>query len=220
VKTDWREPWEAYGNTETFTIVAVHPWNTAPEVAEGNHGFVMSGNIIRVVDPLTGRVLPRNESGEIAVKGATLMVGYLRVIPEETFDEDGFFHTGDGGFIDDIGRVHWHGRMNDIIKTGGANVSPLEIDAVLAECPGVKIAATVGVPHDTLGEMVVACIVREPGVTIDENAVRAFAATRLSSYKLPRRVLFVEESDLTLTGSNKVKKGPLRELAARRLAAE
>ena len=91
------------------------------------------------------------------------MLGYLRVPPENVFDEDGFFHSGDGGFVDDEGRLHWHGRLNDIIKTGGANVSPLEVDAVLATCPGVKIAATVGVPHDTLGELVVACIVPEPG---------------------------------------------------------
>ena len=86
------------------------------------------------------------------------------------------------------------------------------------ECPGVKVAATVGVPHDTLGEMVVACVVPESGVVVDEAAVRSFLAQRLSSYKVPRRVLFLEESDLTLTASNKVKTAPLRELAARRLA--
>ena len=139
-------------------------------------------------------------------------------LPEDTFDDEGFFRTGDGGFVDAEGRLHWQGRLNDIIKTGGANVSPLEIDAVLAECPGVKVAATVGVPHDTLGEMVVACVVPESGAVVDEAAVRAFVSKRLSSYKVPRRVLFLEESDLTLTASNKVKTAPLRELAARRLA--
>ncbi|HQY71892.1 MAG TPA: fatty acid--CoA ligase, partial [Pseudomonadales bacterium] len=116
------------------------------------------------------------------------------------------------------GRLHWHGRLNDIIKTGGANVSPTEIDALLRECPGVKIATTVGVPHETLGEIVVTCIVREQGATLDEPTVRAFVSARLSSYKVPRRVLFVQEADLELTASNKVKTAPLRELAARRLA--
>jgi acyl-CoA synthetase (AMP-forming)/AMP-acid ligase II len=147
-----------------------------------------------------------------------MMLGYLRVAQENIFDDEGFFRTGDGGFVDDEGRLHWQGRLNDIIKTGGANVSPLEIDAVLAECPGVRIAATVGVPHDTLGEIVVACVVLEAGATIDENQVRAFVSKRLSSYKVPRRVLFLNESDLTLTGSNKVKTAPLRKLAASRLA--
>ena len=147
------------------------------------------------------------------------MLGYLRAAAENIFDDEGFFRTGDGGFVDDAGQLHWQGRLNDIIKTGGANVSPLEIDAVLIECPGVKIAATVGVPHDTLGEMVVACVVPEAGAAVDEGQVRAFVSKRLSSYKVPRRVLFLEESDLTLTGSNKVKTAPLRELAARRLAS-
>lgn len=218
VRSDWQEPMAAYGNTETFTLVTVHPSGTPAEVAADNHGVPLPGNTIRIVDPMSGRVLPRNEAGEIAVKGPTLMLGYLRVAPEEVFDAEGFFWTGDGGFVDSEGRLHWQGRLNDIIKTGGANVSPPEIDAVLADCPGVKIAATVGIPHDTLGEMVVACIVPEVGVTLDESNVRAFVSKRLSSYKVPRRVLFMQESDLTLTGSNKVKLAPLRELAARRLA--
>ena len=218
VKADWQEPMSAYGNTETLTLNTAHPSGTPPEVVQGNHGFPLAGNTVRVVDPLTGRVLARGESGEIAVKGPTLMLGYLRVPVEDTLDEEGFFRTGDSGFVDDQGRLHWLGRLNDIIKTGGANVSPLEIDAVLVECPGVKIAATVGVPHDTLGEIVVACIVPDAGATIDESAVRAFVSKRLSSYKVPRRVLLLQEADLTLTASNKVKTAPLRELAARRLA--
>jgi fatty-acyl-CoA synthase len=217
VKSDWQEPMSAYGSTETFTLVTVHPSGTPPEVAADNHGVPLPGNTIRIIDPMSGRVLPRNEAGEIAVKGPTLMLGYLRVPAEDVFDAEGFFWTGDGGFVDSEGRLHWQGRLNDIIKTGGANVSPAEIDAVLADCPGVKIAATVGVPHDTLGEMVVACIVPEAGVTLDEDRVRAFAAKRLSSYKVPRRVLFMQEGDLTLTGSNKVKLAPLRELATRLL---
>jgi acyl-CoA synthetase (AMP-forming)/AMP-acid ligase II len=218
VKADWQEPVSAYGNTETLTLNSMHPSGTPPEIAQGNHGFAMGGNTIRIVDPLTGTVRGRGEQGEIAVKGPTLMLGYLRVAVEDTFDPEGFFRTGDNGFVDETGRLHWLGRLNDIIKTGGANVSPLEIDAVLRECPGVKVAATVGVPHDTLGEIVVACLVPEAGAQLDEAQVRAFVSKRLSSYKVPRRVLFLQESELELTGSNKVKTAPLRELAAKRLA--
>jgi fatty-acyl-CoA synthase len=219
VHVDWNEPMSAYGNTETLTICSIHASGPPPEIAEGNHGFPMAGNIIRIVDAPTGAVLPRGEIGEIAVKGATLMLGYLKQVPEEVFDEDGFFRTGDGGFIDDKGRLHWQGRLNDIIKTGGANVSPLEIDAVLAECPGLKVAKTVGVPHETLGEMVIACVVAEPGATLQEGAIREFVARRLSSYKVPRRVLFLEESDLQFTGNNKVKTDALRKVAVDKLAA-
>jgi fatty-acyl-CoA synthase len=219
VKTDWHEPLSAFGSTETLSISTIFPSGTPREIYEGNHGLPCPGNTIRIVDPLTGAVLACGESGEIAVKGPTLMLGYLRVPPENVFDEDGFFHSGDGGFVDDEGRLHWHGRLNDIIKTGGANVSPLEVDAVLAGCPGVKIAATVGVPHDTLGELVVACIVPESGADLDESAIRAFAASSLSSYKVPRRVVFLAEAEVALTGSNKVKTAALREVVAQRLAA-
>jgi acyl-coenzyme A synthetase/AMP-(fatty) acid ligase len=219
VRTSWQEPVSAYGNTETFTLNTAHKSGTSAEIAQGNHGFALGGNTIRIVDPLTGKLLQRPEVGEIAVRGPTLMLGYLRVPAEDTFDDAGFFRTGDSGFLDEQGRLHWLGRLNDIIKTGGANVSPLEIDAVLLECPGVKIAATVGVPHDTLGEIVVACVVPDPGAAVDEQRVRSFVSERLSSYKVPRRVVFVQETDLTLTGSNKVKTAPLRELAAQRLAA-
>lgn len=218
VKTDWREPTSVYGNTETLTINTIWPADTPAAIAEGNHGEALPGNTVRIVNPIAGEVLRREQSGEIAVKGPTLMLGYLRIAAEDTFDSEGFFRTGDGGFIDPQGRLHWQGRLNDIIKTGGANVSPPEIDAVIQQCPGVKIAATVGVPHDTLGEVVVACIVPDEGVTLDEATVRAFAGERLSAYKVPRRVLFVAEADLTLTGSNKVKTAPLRELVVKRLA--
>jgi fatty-acyl-CoA synthase len=220
VHVDWNEPMSAYGNTETLTICCIHPSGTPPEIAAGNHGFPMAGNTIRIVDALSGAVQPRGQIGEIAVKGATLMLGYLKQVPEEVFDEDGFFRTGDGGFIDETGRLHWQGRLNDIIKTGGANVSPLEIDAVLAECPGVKVAKTVGVPHETLGELVVACVVPEPGVVLEEGAVREFVARRLSSYKVPRRVLFLQESDLSFTGNNKVKTDALRKVAVGKLSAQ
>ncbi|HTU61250.1 MAG TPA: long-chain fatty acid--CoA ligase, partial [Polyangiales bacterium] len=176
VRTSWQEPVSAYGNTETFTLNTAHKSGTNPEIAQGNHGFPLGGNTVRIVDPLTGKLLQRPEVGEIAVRGPTLMLGYLRIPAEDTFDDAGFFRTGDSGFLDEQGRLHWLGRLNDIIKTGGANVSPLEIDAVLLECPGVKIAATVGVPHDTLGEIVVACVVPDPGAAVDEQRVRSFVS--------------------------------------------
>ena len=84
--------------------------------------------------------------------------------------------------------------------------------------PGIKIAQTVGVPHETLGEMVVVCAVPRDGVALDEAAIRTFLKERLASYKVPRRVLLFREEELSLTGSAKVKSGTLRELAARRLS--
>jgi fatty-acyl-CoA synthase len=218
VKTNYIEPRAAYGNTETFTISTAYAHDTPPEVMANNHGEVLPGNIVKVVDPLTGRLQPRGQAGEIAVKGPTLMLGYLGVPIDETLDTEGFFATGDGGYIDAEGRLVWQGRLNDIIKTGGANVSPIEVDNELTGCPGVKQSVTVGVPHETLGELVVACVLTEEGRSLTEAAVRDFLKERLASYKVPRRVLFMDEADLSLTGTAKVKTSALRELAAKRLA--
>jgi fatty-acyl-CoA synthase len=145
------------------------------------------------------------------------MIGYVGVPIDETLDAEGFFHTGDGGYVDESGLLYWEGRLSDIIKTGGANVSPLEVDAALITHPGIKIAQTVGVPHETLGEMVVACVVPQDGITLDEATIREFLRERLASYKVPRRVLLFREDEIALTGSAKVKSGALRDLAAQRL---
>ena len=220
VATGWVEPRWAYGNTETFTIVAGYPANTPEEIAGDSHGEALPGATIKIVDPLTGEILPRGQSGEIAVKGVTLMLGYVGVPLDETLDDEGFFCTGDGGHVDEHGRLVWEGRLTDIIKTGGANVSPIEVDNALAACPGVKLSRTVGVPHDTLGEMVVTCVVAEPGVRLSETGIRDFLRAGLASYKTPRRVLLVSEEELSFTGSAKVKTQGLRELAVKRLQAE
>ncbi len=220
VAASWTEPRHCYGNTETFTLSTGYPANTSREEAGNSHGLPLPGNSLKIVDPLTGFVLPLGERGEIAVKGPTLMLGYLGIPLDETLDDEGYFRTGDGGYLDEAGRLFWEGRLNDIIKTGGANVSPVEIDSVIRDCPGVKVTQTVGVPHETLGEVVVACIVPHEGTSLDEDTVRNFVREKLASYKVPRRVLFFGESDLQLTGTAKVKTGDLRNLAAKTLAAE
>jgi len=157
------------------------------------------------------------ERGEVCIKGPTLMMGYIGKLPEDVFDEQGFYRTGDGGHIDAEGHLFWQGRLNDIIKTGGANVSPQEIDTAIAACPGVKRTQTVGVPHETLSEMVVACVVPVDGVTLGETDVINFVKARLASYKVPRKVLFFTEAEYPLTGNEKVKAGELRELVYKRL---
>jgi acyl-CoA synthetase (AMP-forming)/AMP-acid ligase II len=220
VATDWVDPVHSYGNTETFTIVSGYVSGVSKEIAGESHGEALPGASIKIVDPLNGETLPLFERGEIAIKGATLMLGYVGVPIDETLDGEGYFLTGDGGYIDDKGRLFWEGRINDIVKTGGANVSPIEVDGVIASFPGVRICRSVGVPHETLGELLVACIVLEDGASLDEDAIRGFARERLASYKVPRRVLFVTEEDLSMTGSAKVKTGELRALATKRLAEE
>jgi fatty-acyl-CoA synthase len=216
----WRDPMWSYGSTETFTLSTAYPSDTPLHIADGSNGEPLPGNVVKIVDALSGELVPRGAHGEICVKGPTLMLGYLGTPLSETLDDDGFFHSGDGGYIDERGRLHFEGRLSDIIKTGGANVSPVEVDSVLTTCPGVKAAMTVGIPHETLGEMVVSCVVPQVEGGLDLATVRDFLKQRLASYKLPRRILLIAADDLTLTGSAKIRAGAMRELAAKRLSAE
>jgi len=220
VNSDWRNPVQCYGTTETFTIISMFASDVPEEEAGETHGVPTAGSTIKIVDPLTGETLPQGEHGEIAVKGPTLMLGYIGVPVDQTLDENGYFRTGDGGHIDEKGRLVWSGRINDIIKTGGANVSPVEIDAVITACPGVKATQTVGVPDDLLGEMVVGCIVSHEGAELSEEQVKEFVRKKLASFKVPRRVLFFENDDFQTTSTAKIKTDQLRTLAAERLNSE
>ncbi len=216
-------PWNnraAYGLTETFTIVSSLPAGAPRDSAEGYAGPILPGNTVRIVDPATGRALPRHTVGEIRVKGPTLMAGYVKVAPEDVFDVDGFFPTGDAGFMAEDHDLHWVGRTSDMIKTGGANVSPVEVDNALLGHPDLRAALTVGVPDEERGQIVVVCAVALDGSRPSENDVRDYLRGRLAAYKLPRRVLFFSAEELPVTGSEKLVAADLRRLATARLADE
>jgi fatty-acyl-CoA synthase len=216
VKTDWQMR-PAFGTTETLTINTCVEANTPEEEYRGSYGWPLPGNTLKIFHPDSGEILPRGQPGEIGIKGPTLMLGYLGKTLEESFDDEGFFRTGDGGYVDEAGRLFWEGRLTELIKTGGANVSPAEVDAVIATFPGVKLTQTVGVPHATLGEMVVSCIVPQELKTIDADALRGFLKQRLASFKVPREILFFREEEFAVTGSGKIKFKLLRDAAAKRL---
>lgn len=216
VHTEWQVPM-SFGTTETMTINTSYDADTPDELYAGSCGVPLPGNLLKIVDPHTHVLVPVGARGEICIKGPTLMMGYLGKTAEETFDDEGYFCTGDGGYVDGEGRVFWEGRLNDIIKTGGANVSPEEVDAVIAGFPGVKRTQTVGVPHETLSEIVVSCIVPVDGVALDEQAIIAWLKQFLASYKIPRRVLFFREDEFALTANEKVKAREIRQLACKSL---
>jgi fatty-acyl-CoA synthase len=216
VNTDWVVPM-AFGATETMTVCTGFPTDTPAAVWADSCGRPHPGNTLKIVDAVTQAVVPRGELGELCIKGPTLMIGYLGKLPEQCFDAEGFFHTGDAGYVDDQDRFFWKGRMTGIIKTGGANVSPEEVDEVIALYPGVRRTQTVGIPDDLLGEKVVACIVPRAGETLEESAIKAFVKQRLASFKVPRIILFLTEGDLAVTGSEKIKVSELREIVLKRL---
>jgi fatty-acyl-CoA synthase len=218
--TDAWSPRAAYGLSETCTIISSLPADTPSELRDRCQGAILPGNEVRVLDPDTGAALAAGVTGELAVRGPTLMEHYVKVPPSECFDGDGFFHTGDIGFIDDEGYLHWTGRTTDMIKTGGANVSPVEVELALLRHPDLKAALVVGVPDPLLGELVVVCAVAHDGAAVSEDQVRGFLRGQIASYKIPRRVLFFREDELSLTANAKIRAGALRQLAAGRLALD
>jgi fatty-acyl-CoA synthase len=219
VKTDWVLH-QAFGTTETLTINTASGANLPEDQHRGSYGRPLPGNMLKIFDPVTGEVVPIGERGEVAIKGPTLMMGYIAKSLEETFDDQGYFCTGDGGYVDEDGYLFWEGRLTEIIKTGGANVSPIEIDLALSNFPGVKRAQTVGVPDALLGEKVVSCVIAHDGATLTSQDILTFLKGQFASYKVPREVLFLTEEEMAVTGSGKVKITVLSDIAARKLAEQ
>lgn len=199
---------ERYGMTETGMNTS-NPYE-GDRIA-GTVGFPLPEVELRVMDPETSAELELGEVGMIEVRGPNVFKGYWRM-PEKTEAEirpDGFFITGDLGRIDERGYVHIVGRGKDLVITGGFNVYPKEIETEIDAVPGVQESAVIGLPHPDYGEGVTAIVVRQPGAKIDDAAILAAIETRLAKFKLPKRVLFVD--DLPRNAMGKVQKNVLRE---------
>jgi fatty-acyl-CoA synthase len=215
---EWLMP-VGYGLSETCAFFASH-WSTAErEATKRSMGPLLPGNRLRVIDPDTGAVLGVDEDGELALAGPTVMLRYLGKAPEECFDTDGFFRTGDAGHVDARGELHFSGRRTEMIKTGGANVSPAELEVQLRACPAVKLSRIVGVPDDRLDELVVACITLKEGSDATAEDIQSFLRERVAAYKVPKRVLFFADGEIPMTGSDtKVRDDALVALVQDRLA--
>jgi malonyl-CoA/methylmalonyl-CoA synthetase len=210
---EWRERTghdvlERYGMTET-NMNASNPYEGA-RVA-GSVGFPLPGVELRIADPETGKILGPGEIGMIEVRGPHVFCGYWRM-PEKTraeFRADGFFITGDIGFVDSRGYVFISGRAKDLIISGGFNVYPKEIEDEIDALAGVAESAVIGLPHKDFGEGVTAIVIRARGAEITEDDIQKALKTRLANYKLPKRVLFAP--DLPRNAMSKVQKNVLRE---------
>ena len=199
---------ERYGMTETGMNTS-NPFDG--ERIAGTVGFPLPDVDLRVVDPDSGAPLEPDEVGMIEVRGPNVFKGYWRM-PEKTEAEikpDGFFVTGDLGKIDANGYVHIVGRGKDLIITGGFNVYPKEVEAEIDLIPGVVESAIIGVPHPDLGEGVTAVVVPADKAGLDEAAILSALESRLAKFKLPKRVVFVDELPRNTMG--KVQKNLLRE---------
>ena len=199
---------EAYGQSESTDGVAM---------ARGTSVFDRPGTVGRMnphvhvaVRRGDGTLAPIGDEGEIVIAGPTVMAGYYRD-PAATAGavRDGWLHTGDLGRQDDAGYFFVTGRVKDLIITGGENVSPVEVEEVLRSHPTVADVAVIGTPHPKWGEQVTAVVVPKAGAPRDGAALAAFAGTRLSGFKKPRRIEFVEA--LPRNAANKVQTNRLKQ---------
>ena len=199
---------ERYGMTETGMNTS-NPHDG--ERVAGTVGFPLPGIELRVADPESGNEVPRGEVGVIELRGPNVFAGYWQM-PEKTaaeFRDDGFFITGDLGKIDERGYVHIVGRGKDLIITGGFNVYPKEIESEIDALPGVVESAVIGVPHPDFGEGVTAIVVKDKSADISERAILEALESRLAKFKLPKRVIFVDEFPRNAMG--KLQKNVLRD---------
>ena len=198
---------ERYGMTETNMITS-NPYDGARK--PGTVGMPLPGVEVRISDPETGRTMGEGEIGMIETRGPHVFKGYWRN-PEKTkseFRDDGFFITGDLGRIDD-GYVSIVGRDKDLIITGGFNVYPAEVEAVIDAIEGVAESAVIGLPHPDFGEGVAAVIAPHAGANLDAAAIRAQLERDLAKFKVPKTILVVDALPRNTMG--KVQKNVLRD---------
>jgi fatty-acyl-CoA synthase len=211
-----------YGLTESAGLVTMsRPAEKDRAYWRNSVGLPLPGVVVRVVDPQTNQELPRGQAGEIAFKGWNCFKGYYGD-PEATaatIDHQGYCHTGDQGFVDADGCLHLLGRYKEIIKTGGENVSALELELWLKQhISGIRAICVIGVPDPTWGEAVAAIIEPEQNARLDPETITAECAAHLASFKVPRYVLLISSGEWHYTGSGKIDRSGLRDWAIRKLA--
>jgi acyl-CoA synthetase (AMP-forming)/AMP-acid ligase II len=209
-RTETELGWEfiqIYGLTETAPLLTMNRGRAeTDELAPAERARSLS----RAGAPALGVTLGTTEHGEVIARSNVVMEGYWAQ-PGATADaiRDGFFHTGDGGTIDDEAYLTISDRKKDVIISGGENVSSIEVEDAIFSHPAVLEVCVIGVPDEKWGELVLALVVTTPGSDVSEADVIAHARERLAGYKCPKRVEFRDELARTATG--KLQKFKLRE---------
>lgn len=194
-------PYVGYGLTETSGAITFTRPDDPLEKISTTIGVPNEGIEVKIKDP-EGREVARGEAGEICLRGDAVMKGYYKQ-PEanaEAFNGEGFFHTGDMGFIDEDDYLHILGRKKEMYIRGGENVYPPEVEEVLFKHPKVLFAAVLGYPDPVLGEKGRAYIVPQPGMEVTEEEIREYCRKHLAEYKVPDQVVFRDELPLTPLG--------------------
>jgi acyl-CoA synthetase (AMP-forming)/AMP-acid ligase II len=189
---------EAYGMTEATHQMACNP--LPPAVRKPGKVGIAAGPEIAIMD-IDGKLLPRGETGEIVIRGANVTAGYENnpKANDEGFT-NGWFRTGDQGVMDEDGYISITGRLKEIINRGGEKVSPREVDEILMDHAAVAQVVCFGMPHPKLGEEVAAVVVLREGLQATERELQAYVSTRAADYKVPKKILFMDEIPKGATG--------------------
>jgi len=190
---------ESYGMTEATHQMASNP--LPPAVRKPGTVGVPAGPEIAIMDTASGALLAPGGTGEIVIRGPNVTAGYENN-PKANADgfRDGWFRTGDQGVVDADGYISITGRLKEIISRGGEKISPREVDEILMDHPAVAQVVCFGMPHDKLGEEVAAIVVLADGETVSERDLQAFVATRAADFKVPKKILFMDEIPKGATG--------------------
>lgn len=213
-----REICNVYGATETYGNATVTDAHAPEAIRLHSQGKPLPGMRLRIVNPDTRATLPPGEVGEILVAGY-ITPGYYHD-PENNalaFDAEGYFITGDLGMLDAEGYLHFRGRLKELIKSGGINISPLEVEAYLLTHPQIKQAYVVSLPDPVKGEIPVAAVELRDGQNLSVADLQGFCRGHIASYKIPVHVVFLEAHEFPRTSTGKVQKPSLREAIAARL---
>lgn len=191
---------EAYGMTEAAHQMASNP--LPPQVRKPGSVGLAAGPEVAIMHEMEHILLPPGQAGEVVIRGANVTPGYANN-PEATqkaFPGEGWFRTGDQGYLDETGYLYLTGRLKEIINRGGEKISPREVDEILLDHPDIVQALTFAMPDETLGETVAAAVILRAGATTTELEIRRFAAARLADFKVPQRVVILDEIPKGPTG--------------------
>jgi acyl-CoA synthetase (AMP-forming)/AMP-acid ligase II len=193
------------GLTEAGSVILISgDAGDQPEHRRGSFGKPAPGVETKIVDPDTGARVEDGTLGELCIRGPCLMQRYYKRSREESFDTDGWFHTGDMVATDRDGFVYFIRRQGSMIKTAGANVSPAEVEQAIAKVTGGAVAHVLGIPDAERGEIVAAVVALDSDAHFDETTLRRELAAELSAYKIPKRFAAIPAAEVPLLASGKV----------------